>query len=378
MDFTQDIVGEVPPCADNYKVRRRPLSALDNLPLIDAVLWSYRLFLGRDPEHMAVLSRHLDGQPSLDSIRRHFLQSTEFNNYLATLKQPSVDPAVLAAFPAYAGPGTAGFFTDFLGTRTRCLYLPDSYAGASGIVEGPPGTERFGLHEPPEWEGTLRSVLEAGSRFVAVELGAGWGPWLVAGARAAQLRGITDIQLTGVEGASGHYEFLLQHFRDNGLDPEHHQLLHAVVGAEDGTARFPKLEVPSADWGAEASYGNDSTSERRPNQAAEEFDEVRSVSVGTLLATLPLVDLLHCDIQGAEGEVLPAANEVLSHRVHRIVVGTHGRAIEDRLMASFGASGWTLEHESPCRFNQDPTGAMVLSADGTQVWRNSRLAIVTT
>ena len=338
--------------------------------MIDTVLWSYRLFLGRGPENMAALTRHVDGQPSLEDIRRRFMQSNEFKEYFAAqsaaLKQPSVDPAVLAAFPLYTGPGAAGFFTDFLGTRTRCAYLPDVYAGASGIVEGPPGTERFGLHEPPEWEGTLRSVLEAGSRFVAVELGAGWGPWLVAAARAAQLRGITDIHLAGLEGASGHYGFLLQHFRDNGIDPAAHNLLHAVVGVEDGMARFPKLDVPSADWGAQASYDAD-------EQAKEGFDEVPSVSLATLLAKLPPVDLLHCDVQGAEGDVLTAAADVLSSGVRRIVVGTHGLAIEDRLMESFGAHGWVLEHESPCRFTQGPTGAMLLVADGTQVWRNARL-----
>lgn len=346
------------------------LTKLDALPMIDTVLWSYRLFLGRDPEDMAAVARHVNGQPSLEDIRRRFLQSNEFMNYFAaqsaSLKCSSVDPAVLAAFPVYTGPGTPGFFNDFIGTQTRCSYLPNTYAGASGIVEGPPGTERFPLHEPSEWEGTLRSVLEAGSRFVAVELGAGWGPWLVAGARAAQLRGITDIQLAGVEGASGHYGFLLQHFRDNGLDPAQHQLLHAVAGVEDGVAHFPKLDVPSADWGAQASYGD--------SQASEQFDEVPSISIATLLSKLPLVDLLHCDVQGAEGNVLTAAADVLSCRVRRIVVGTHGRAIEDRLMACFGANGWTLEHESSCRLVQGPTGTMQLVADGTQVWRNARLA----
>jgi len=352
------------------KIGRRVLTELDTLPLIDTVLWSYRLFLGRGPEDMAALSRHVDGQPSLEDIRQRFLQSNEFKEYFAAqsaaLKRPTVDPTVLAAFPAYTGPGAPGFFTDFIGTRTRCSHLPDAYAGASGIVEGPPGTERFGLHEPPEWEGTLRSVLEAGSRFVAVELGAGWGPWLVASARAAQLRGITDIQLAGVEGASGHYGFLLQHFCDNGLDPAQHQLLHAVAGVEDGVARFPKLDVPSADWGAQASYGD--------GEASEQFDEVPSISVATLLSKLPPVDLLHCDVQGAEGDVLIAAADVLASCVRRIVVGTHGRAIEDRLMACFGANGWILEHESSCRFVQGPTGAMQLVADGTQVWRNVRLA----
>ena len=349
------------------------LHDLETLPRIDAVLWSYRLFLGRGPEDMAALSRHIDGQPSLNDIRQRFIQSNEFQEYVAAQssspKRPAVSPAVLAAFPACTGPGTEGFFTDFIGTRTRCSYLPDSYASASGIVEGPPGTESFGLHEPAEWEGTLRSVLEAGSRFVAVELGAGWGPWLVAGARAAGLRGITDMHLAGVEGASGHYSYLLQHFRDNGIDPAAYTLLHAVVGVEDGMARFPKLDVPSADWGAHASYGG--------GQATEQFDEVPSVSIATLLSKLPPVDLLHCDVQGAEADVLTAAAGVLSDRVRRIVVGTHSRTIEDRLMTAFSADGWMLEHESPCRFMQGATGALHLLNDGTQVWRNARLAAAT-
>ena len=277
---------------------------------------------------------------------------------------------VLAAFPPYRGPGAQGFLTDFIGTRTRCSFLPDAYAGSSNFVEGPPGTELFPFHEPPEWEGTLRSVLEAGSRFVAVELGAGWGPWLIAGARAAQLRGISEIHLAGVEGASGHYEFLLQHFRDNGFDPAQHQLLHAVAGVEDGIARFPKLTVPSAEWGAQASYGH--------GQASELFDEVPCVSIATVLSKLPPVDLLHCDVQGAEGDVLTAAADVLSDRVRRLVVGTHGRAIEERLMEHFGTNGWSLEHESSCRFVQGSSGAMELVGDGTQVWRNLRFTAAPT
>ena len=284
-------------------------------------------------------------------------------------KRSAVDSDVLKAFPAYSGPGADGFFLDFIGTRTRCAYLPSSYAGASGIVEGPPGTERFGLHEPPEWEGTLRSVLEATSRFVAVELGAGWGPWLVASARAAQLRGITDIHLAGVEGASSHYGFMLQHFRDNGIDPALHHLLHAVAGVEDGVARFPKLDVPSADWGAMANHDEE--------PASEEFEEVPSISIATLLSRLPPVDLLHCDVQGAEGDILPAARDVLSARVRRIVVGTHGRGIEGRLMDCFGAADWVLEHESPCRFVQGPAGTLQLVADGTQVWRNTQFGTAT-
>lgn len=335
------------------------------LPLIDAVLWSYRLFLKRNPESIAAMTQHAEGSASFEDIRQRFIQSPEFQSQIEAQRRGALDSTLLAAFPAYDGPGVEGFFIDFIGTRTRCSFLPDAYAGASGIVEGPPGTERYGLHELAEWEGTLRSVLEARDRFVAVELGAGWGPWLVASAMAAARRGIRDVCLAGVEGASSHYAFMLQHFRDNGLDPAVHHLLHAVAGAHDGVARFPKLASPSVNWGAEASYGVE--------QLTEQFEEVSSVSVATLLTRLPPVDLLHCDVQGAEGDVLAAAAEVLAARVRRIVIGTHGRAIEERLMKCFGSGTWTLEHELPCRLVQDGSGALQLVADGVQVWRNNQL-----
>ena len=339
---------------------------LSALPLLDAALWSYRLFLGRNPESVEALSRHVGAGASFDGIRQRFLHSEEFRSQAPTPRRAGISKALLDAFPAYAGPGAEGFFTDFIGTRTRCSFLPRDYAGASGIVEGPPGTERFGVHEAAEWEGALRSVLEARFRFVAVELGAGWGPWLVAGALAAQRLGIREIHLAGVEAASSHYGFMLQHFRDNGIDPAAHLLLHAAAGAQDGVARFPKLDAPSEVWGGQASYGE--------GAAPEGFDEVPSVSVATLLSKLPMVDLLHSDVQGAEGDVLTAAGDALSERVRRIVVGTHGRGIESRLMEFFGTTNWVLEHETPCRIAQGPTGSLDLAADGVQVWRNARLS----
>lgn len=336
---------------------------LDGLPLLDVVLWSYRLFLQRNPENLDSITRHIAAGATLSNIRQKFIQSDEFQAQIRNSSRSVLADEFLQLFPPYKGPGTDGFLTDFIGTRTRCSYLPSVYAGASGIVEGPPGTEHYGLHELAEWEGTLRSVMEAKGSFVAVELGAGWGPWLVAGAKAAKRLGISEVRLAGVEGASSHYQFMLQHLRDNGIDPAFQLLIHAVAGSQDGIARFPKLDDPSGNWGAQASYGEAATT--------EQFEEVPSISVATLLSKLPPVDLLHCDVQGAEGDVLTAAPDALSARVRRIVVGTHGREIEGRLMEFFGANGWILEHETSCRFIQGETGTLHLVADGVQVWRNT-------
>src|SRR3954447_10429695 len=132
------------------------------------------------------------------------------------------DEAVLRSFPRYEGPAEPGFVIDFLGTRTRTAYI--STLPPEGHVEGYPLPGNFhatGL----EWAGVLRAVLDAGPEVVAVELGAGWGPWLVAVAAAARVRGIRAVRLVGVEGSRHHVEYLRTHFADNGLDPAAHTIL---------------------------------------------------------------------------------------------------------------------------------------------------------
>ena len=105
----------------------------------------------------------------------------------------------------------------------------------------------------------LRAAMGSGPTFVMAELGAGWGPWLVKGAFACKAKtSATRVRLIGVEGDIGHFDFMRQHFEDNGLDLADHRLLHGVVGGEFGYARFPVLKKPEKDWGASiASFSSD-------------------------------------------------------------------------------------------------------------------------
>jgi FkbM family methyltransferase len=332
----------------------------------NAVLWSYRLLLGREPESVDVIQRHARGHHSVNEIRRTFMQSDEFGQRAAEAGARVPDAEVLKHFPAWTGPGEPGFWRDFLGVRTRCDYLPDAYAALSGAVEGPPGTERAGIHEVAEWIGTLRSVLEARARgtLVVVELGAGWGPWLVGAAKAAEHVGIPEIHLTGVEGERGHLAFMQQHFRDNSLDPDAHRLIHGVVGVRDGVAGFPKAADPRNDYGSVADYSAAAA-------GAEGFEYVPCIALTTLLGQLPPVDLIHCDVQGAEHDVLISAQSALEARVRRVVVGTHARRIEVDLLDFFAALGWKLEDEGVCRQLQTTDGFRLVQ-DGYQVWVNPR------
>jgi hypothetical protein len=130
-----------------------------------------------------------------------FMRTDEFTGRAAADGVRTPNSEVLAHFPPWTGEGEPGVWFDFLGVKTRCKYRPDAYAVLSGKVEGPPGTERAAIHETAEWSGTLRSILEARGRgsLVVVELGAGWGPWLVGAAKAAERVGIRNVHLAGVE-----------------------------------------------------------------------------------------------------------------------------------------------------------------------------------
>jgi hypothetical protein len=124
------------------------------------------------------------------------------------------------------------------------------------------------------------------------------------------------------------------------------------------------VESPAADYQASAA-----TDRRRPDGSVRATVRVPAYSLATLLAPFDRLDLLHLDIQGAEADVLSAARSVLSHKVRRLVVGTHGRDIEQRLLVGLSSDGWRLEADEACRFHH-AGGQLSLAIDGCQVWWN--------
>jgi hypothetical protein len=246
-----------------------------------------------------------------------------------------------SGFAPCAATGESGVFFDFLGTKTRTEYLPESCQWLSGKVFGFPEPGATILHEYEEWQGVMRAVREASGSFVCVELGAGWGPWLVSSAFAAKHLGISNIFLIGVDADRRNLEFMKAHFSDNGLDYRQHKFFHAAIGNRNARPFF---------W----------------NRGG-----APSMSLKTLLRDLPVVDLIHCDIQFAESKAFAAGIKEVTKRVRRVVIGTHSRKIEDELIETFRAWSWFLEYETACKYRIDH-GLPYLNTDGVQVWRNTR------
>ncbi len=271
-----------------------------------------------------------------------------------------------------------GFITDFMGVRTRAASLADSQRIYAGCVLGPPVPGDYHA-EAIEYIGLYKSVLSASGSYRIAELGAGWGPFLVAGAAAARMRGINDILMLGVESDPGHFTSMETHLSDNDFDPRDHVMLQAAVGAEDGTALFPRVTDHANQWGARPALVGDDGVDDRDQQflgaLMDETIEVDVLGIDGLLARAPEWDCVHIDIQGWEVQVVRAGLTELSRRARYLIVGTHSRIIDAELITLLRDAGWLLEHEKPTQWTFVP-GDVTLEgmtwADGTQVWRNPR------
>ena len=84
------------------------------------------------------------------------------------------------------------------------------------------------------------------------------------------------------------------------------------------------------------------------------------------------LDLLHIDIQGAELDVVERSREFLRSNVAYMMIGTHSRRIEGRLMEALLDDGWVLEIERPAQLSVR-SGSPIVSVDGVQGWRNTLL-----
>lgn len=276
-------------------------------------------------------------------------------------------------FTPYNGLVEPDSYRDFLGVRTRMRYWPPPYMELAGTIEGRSSEARAGLHDTHEWAGVLSAVLDAKGSFVCVELGAGYGPFVVGSALKAKERGIHNIKLIAVEGASDHLDFMRQHFADNGLNPNEHYLHHAAAGSYDGIARFPKLHSPETEWGAEALYVQANRTAQRTPQVSQDFEDVPCMTLATILSPVDSADVVHFDIQGSEFAVITQGIHTLNTKVKRVVVGTHGRDIEMNLLRFMDGRGWQLEMEKACNYQQPAPHPITLLQDGVQVWKNPKM-----
>lgn len=271
---------------------------------------------------------------------------------------------------------TQGMYTDYFGIKTRVKYFTNEETHHDKVVPGFPFPDD-GIHaESIEYLGTAKALeASAGDAVTIVEMGAGYAPWLVFSAHVAKVLGKRNIQLVAVEAETARHELIKTHFQDNGLPlpgtegPITTRIIHAAISNTRGTLNFGSANLH--DWGGALQTGK---GDYRGIDVAPEL--VPSMLISDVLKELPMVDLLHIDIQGWEAKALTASIDEVCERVKYMLIGTHSRAIEGDLIELLRARGWKLMHEKPCQFHfntdlEDISGATW--QDGAQIWANPHL-----
>jgi FkbM family methyltransferase len=298
-------------------------------------------------------------------------------------------PPVFSAFDPWEGLVEPGWEVNWLGVRTRLSVRGDAGGAqtATHVRTEPPEASEDLL----EWIAVLESVLESNGPFTMLELGAGWGRWLVNAAVALRrLDPTRDLQLVGVEAEPTHFRWLVQHLHDNGLDPERHRLVRAAVAARNGKVRFQRGDAaawygqsidpddPAAKLSGPVSrlirWSRNTAANRLAfGRHSRRMRRTRSVALATLLEPYPRVDLVDADVQGAEADGFEPAAPLLAARVRRVYIGTHDRENELRLRALFSGLGWECLSDYPSGERCETDWGAVDFEDGVQSWVNPAL-----
>ncbi len=274
---------------------------------------------------------------------------------------------VFASFGRFHGVVPSHYHANFLGVVTRNAFIAGMIT-ALGHKPPDPGDVEVDYpafdEEYFEWIDLLEAVLEAQDAFTMIELGAGYGRWLVnAAAAARQRRGDLRITLVGVEAEPTHFAWMTQHFQDNGLDSQKHVLIEAAIDTHDGIASF-YVGNPDEWYGQRIADTGDT---ERP------IRKVKTISLSQVLGGIESVDLIDLDIEGAELAVLTSAIGELNRRVKRIHIGTHTRDIEQGLRALFREHAWYKRNDYEVGGVELTQWGRISFNNGVQTWINPRL-----
>jgi hypothetical protein len=310
--------------------------------------------------------------------------------------------ALLDRFTPWRGMVPAGYHANFLGSMTPVLFLAHWYPKEliEAALAGPRHVEtarpRVIDGEPYfEWCNVIRSVVQARGRYVMVELGGGYGARAVDCAVALRRLNPVPSFLVVLEALPTYVDWAEHHFRANGLSPQDHWLLNAIVSerpvpecmylqprgfgnqvndgsigellertlrnegtalafaralVEAGGARIedgrvvPDAErrrrrafVEPASWTAEQMQA-----EAVVGQDSAQLGFVSALTLSDVLRPLDRVDFMDVDIQFAEIKVIPPSLEVLGRKVKLLSIGTHSGDIHDRLRSAFDPATWEV------------------------------------
>ena len=302
---------------------------------------------------------------------------------------------VFSRFRRYRGVIPAGYQVDFLGTQIRNDYI-------SGLNGFHPCSQDRSVEEYPypqpdeeyfEWIDLLESVVAASRTYTMIELGAGYGRWVVRAAFAAMnYNPKLHCHLVAVEAEPTVYGWMKEHFHHNGIKPRWHTLLHGAVTDEPGKVDFNiggpvggPFDLPPNAWYGQflakgrTAYGEPRTAGKycgfkvRVHPNGWRSIQIPGISLKGILKKLDRVDLIDLDIEGEELNSLTNAITELDAKVRRLHIGTHGKEIEEGLRQLLSAHGWQCKADYSVFSTCDTEWGPISFENGAQSWLNPKV-----
>jgi len=289
---------------------------------------------------------------------------------------PEADIELIKKFEDKSRKPVNGYIVDYFGSKININFASHLHP-RDEVLDLPIPSDGI-FHEFIEYLGTAFAIDTAsGDSITVIELGAGFGPWIVRSAIMSRKKDVKEITLVGVEADHQHFEWMKQHFNANDLTSTISSglkidLFNSAISETDKFLYFPEIGKDREDWGAAASS---STSNYDYRGLEVTLKKIPAIPINELLSKYKNVDLLHIDIQGSEFGVIQCGMDQLNEKARVMVIGTHSRKIEGDLLELLFHNKWILRNEKPCSFvfNQSARSLEgMTSVDGTQIWVNSR------
>jgi FkbM family methyltransferase len=259
---------------------------------------------------------------------------------------------------------------NFLGLKINPEFMPECVRHLCDQVEPPPNPANWHA-DVSEFGAVFRAVdLSSENGFVMGELGCGWGCWMGISGMVAKKRGL-NVKLYGIEGDKKHISWAKENMATNGFAEDEFTVVGGIASSKCGKALFPLGDKRAIHYGLEPIF-NASELEIQKALKNKSHEILPMVPLEHIFKGESRVDLLHIDIQGGEVDLIDGSIDYLSKNVAYLVIGTHSRSIEGKLLDILLKNGWILEIERPAIF-QIKQRDLVTAVDGVQGWRNPEL-----
>lgn len=288
---------------------------------------------------------------------------------------------VLSRFTGWSGQAPTGTLVYWLGDKLPAHLFEKPWTPQSrAATDFPPFDEEYF-----EWVDLLEAASDAGDTFTFLELGAGYGRWSARAACAARQLG-KRYRLGLAEAAPKHIRQLHEVMVTNGVGPCEYDVFEAAIAGVRGEANFvvewPEGKAPPQ-WYGQAITLNDMTGaeivgEHEGLPLWRMIDgwgvvKLPQIPLSAVLANYAFVDLADFDLQGAEADAIEESLGILSKKVRRLHIGTHGHDIEARLRELLSGAGWECLRDFACAQENDTPYGLISFVDGVQSWINRRL-----